>query len=420
MTSVLADRTTPALSPQVDVGPPVVKRGAPVHVVRDTRTDGHFMIGDREAFIIRRLDGAETFGRVAEEYRARFGRELAAESLNQLLGLLYAKRLLDIPGEPAAERDAAHARLREQNRRVTGGTPSLLVRRFPLIDPERAIDAILTRARWLVSAPFAAVATALVVAMIVVIGAQLATLWPAYVDGWSTRPFANAAALTALVVSLVTHEFTHGLTCVAFGGRCREMGVAWRLPLITVYTKVDDIFLLPSRRHRVTIAVAGTLAGLVVLLPAFAVLVLAPQGSARSAAVAVLLLGIPASLVNLLPVLRLDGQKALSHALGVWDVADEARHYWTGVGRLLLGRRSPARPRPRLTGAAAVVVPCYGVFLVVTLLGVTVAGTLWWWNTVGQTLSPAARIASVSAGIVSWLAWGLVRRARHARGGSDV
>lgn len=373
MTSTLAPHPTPVLGAEVTVGPPVRRLGQAVHVVRDLRSDGYFQVSPREAFVLTRLDGTRTFGDIEEDYHREFGKDLGDASWQQLMGLLYARRLLVPPGEDPAAGDTAYSRLREQNRagRVTPAT--LLRVRVPLVDPGPVIGRLQRDARWVMHPVTAALAAALVLLMAVTVGVRLPVLWEGYVASWTEAPVAVAAGVLVVLASLVVHEFAHAVTCVWFGGRCREMGVSWRFPLVTVYTKVEDIYLVPHRWQRVVVSLSGVLAGLVVLLPVFLVWLLVPAGHAVSdACVVVLVLGGMAQLVNLAPVLGLDGQKALSHALGVWDVAAESRAFWTAR---LRGRPTPAAP-----GAARWLVPAYGI-VVVLLLSVVTVWTLWvGWN----------------------------------------
>ncbi|MCK0112063.1 hypothetical protein MWU75_07940 [Ornithinimicrobium sp. F0845] len=374
MTSTLAPHPTPVLGAEVTVGPPVRRLGQTVHVVRDVRSDGYFQVSPREAFVLTRLDGTRTFGDVERDYRGAFGKDLGDASWQQLMGLLYARRLLVPPGEDAEAGRTAYEQLRQQNQAGRVTPPRVTRVRVPLIDPGPVIGWLQGRAAWLLHPVTAAVATALVLLMLLTVGLRLPLLWEGYVASWASAPVTVAVGVVVVLLSLLVHEFTHALTCVRYGGRCREMGISWRFPLITIYTKVEDIYLVPHRWQRVVVSLSGVLGGLVVLLPVFVTWLLVPAGHpVAETCVVVLVLGGMAQLVNLAPVLGLDGQKALSHALGVWDVADESRAYWTAVLR--------RRPAPVADGAARWVVPVYGV-VVVLLLSVVTLWTVW----VGVTL----------------------------------
>ncbi len=57
-------------------------------------------------------------------------------------------------------------------------------------------------------------------------------------------------ALASLVV-LVSHEFAHGLTCDAFGGRLTEMGVSLICYVFPgFYCNVSSVHRLSNRSHR--------------------------------------------------------------------------------------------------------------------------------------------------------------------------
>lgn len=370
MTSTLAPHPTPMLGEEVTIGPAIRKLGPEVHVVRDVRSDGYFQVSPREAFVMARLDGTQTFGQIEDAYQERFGKALGDSSWQQLLGLLYARRLLTQPGEDTRAAAAAYEKLRWQNQAARARPSSLWKVRRPLLDPGPVIGWLKQATPWLMHPVTTAIATILVLAMLVTVAFQWPSVWDGYVASWREHPLAVAFGVAGVLVSLVVHEFAHAVTCVWFGGRCREMGVSWRFPLITVYTKMEDIYLVPKRWQRVAVALSGVLAGLVALLPAFVVwLVVADSNPVSDACVVVLVLGSMSSLVNLAPVLGLDGQKAVSHALGVWDVAAESRAWWAG-------RLRGQAEESQLTGASVWVVPVYGV-VVVVLLTVMTLWTLW-------------------------------------------
>jgi hypothetical protein len=211
---------------------------------------------------------------------------------------------------------------------------------------------------------------------------------------------------TWLVVAL--HELAHGLTCRRFGGAATEMGVLWRFPLLTPYCKTDDMVLFPRQRQRVYTAFAGTFVNLVFLVPfAVAWRLTDPGTHAHALAASLLLFGSLTVLLNLTPVLRLDGYFMLNHALGMADLRTGTYRFWT----TLLRRRRPAYQRPADRWAYLV----YGLVTAVLCVAVlaAVVGS-WYWN-LSRWTGPVAAVTVLVAEAVVVVAVLVVVRRRRAR-----
>lgn len=362
----------PRLRRDVRISPAILRDGRWVHVVSDERVDGLYLVGEREAFIASRLDGRSTFAEITDGYRERFGRTLGGASWSQLFGLLAERALLELPVDDDARLD----RLRRAAAERRDAGQGLLVRRWPLVDPDAALRSLVRRAPWTASRGALVLASAAAVLLIVLVPARWSDLWPRYQEAWRDEPGTAWAAVLVVLVSLVAHEVGHGLACVRLGGSCHEMGVSWRAPLLTVYTRVDDVTHLERARDRVTVTLAGVVVQSAVLAPWVLALLVSGVGSAgHGLVVVVVVTGWAATTVNLLPVLHLDGEKAVAHAVRVWDLAGEARH----LSGVLVGRASTVATTTQraVVGVVVVLIGTASIVLVVVLLR-------WWWGAVGS------------------------------------
>ena len=141
----------------------------------------------------------------------------------------------------------------------------------------------------------------------------------------------------------VTHEFAHGTTCKAFGGRATEVGallVYYFLPAF--YCNVSGIHLIPTRGRRLWVIAAGVywqlMVGATALLAWF---ILAPHTLLADIAFIVLLGSVLDVFFNANPLIKLDGYYFLSQWLRMPNLMDRSRGYWRGMlKRMLFGERN--------------------------------------------------------------------------------
>lgn len=392
----------PRLRRAVRVGPPLRRGPATVHIVADTETLAYVQVGPREAFLMSRLDGERTLAQIGVEYAERFGRRLAAEHWQQLLGLLAARGLVE-PADPALlERIRAEAALARRSR---GRSP--LLWRVPIPGAAELVPSIARWFGWLLH-PIVAVPLALAgVAACVLVALDWAALYAAVRQGSSRWPVMIPGLLLAWIMT-GCHELGHGVACHRFGGRPTQIGLMWRFPLIAPYCKVDDVVTFHRPGHRVMTSFAGVYVNLVLLVPVAAWWLWGPDsGWPRGVGAALLLFGASAVVINLLPVLRLDGYHMLEHATSTIDLQSESFRF---TAAFLRHGRAGVRGYPRAARriyagytllAAAIVGPA--LFLIVRLWFVTLAA---WWG------GPAAALVLLGEALLlaAFLRWAVRRR----------
>ena len=74
---------------------------------------------------------------------------------------------------------------------------------------------------------------------------------------YTLREHYLAIFLAATLIGF-SHEFAHGLTCKAFGGRVPEVGVLMIYYLLpALYCNVSGAYLIPERNRRLWVILAG-------------------------------------------------------------------------------------------------------------------------------------------------------------------
>jgi putative peptide zinc metalloprotease protein len=157
-----------------------------------------------------------------------------------------------------------------------------------------------------------------------------------------------------LLVALV-HELAHALTLHRFGGRVREMGLTTVALFPCFYCDVTDAYLLPQKRQRLAVALAGPFAQAVLGAIGSVWLALAPPSAAtaRYGLACTALIGV-LSMANLFPFAKTDGYYALTELLNAPNLR---RHAW----QWLANKLRPARERSNLARGSAWAFWLYGM-----------------------------------------------------------
>lgn len=307
--------------------------GHPTWVVEDPAAGGYYRVGPVEMEII-----------------ARLGRGSVAEAINRETAFTVDQATVDATVEWLATRGllaaspaemARHAKAKRQGlgRRLLHGYVSF---RIPLLRPDRLVGRL---TGWLSFASgswfrwgffwFAL----LVGFMVAERSGELAAQLPGMMSWEGALLFAAAAA-----VGHAVHELGHAVAAKRHGCRVPTMGLLFIVFVPLPYTDVTDAWRLKSRRSRVEIGLAGVLAELRLAVAAAFLWCLLPDGSARSAALALWTASVAATVaLNASPFMRFDAYYVLCDLTGVANLQPRsfalACH---ALRRLFLGVDEPA------------------------------------------------------------------------------
>ncbi len=242
---------------------------------------------------------------------------------------------------------------RDREKAAAGPKQSPLYLRLPLLDPDRFFTAFEPALRFVWTWGFAALYAALVVFAGWTVLSNRTELAASIPDlgsfGWAGGLLLAAVFLTAL------HECAHGLTCKHFGGKVPEMGfllIFFFMPAL--YVDVTDAWLFRTRGRRLLVGLAGPLFDLGAASLAVIVWSISPAGPLQAAAIFCATASTVSVLMNLNPLMRLDGYYILTDLSGIPNLRSTAFRAMSAVlGRR--GERTPLGPRAR------VFVAVYGV-----------------------------------------------------------
>ncbi|MEM6330287.1 MAG: hypothetical protein AAF790_08565, partial [Planctomycetota bacterium] len=232
-----------------------------------------------------------------------------------------------------------------------------LMFRVPLGSPQP----LLVRCRPLLARAPRAAALWVAVAAVLAAAAVLLTRWPAFAVAYGslvTPGRVLSVGLAWLALRLV-HEVGHAVACFALGGEVTSAGCLFVAGAPLTYVDVSSSARLPTRRQRLTVALAGIAAEL--LLAAVLILlwgVLPTAITLRLAADALLAVAVGTLLFNLNPLMKFDGYFVLMEVTGLENLYERGAAAVAGLlGRFVWGRRE----RPAAVGRGPWPVLVYGV-----------------------------------------------------------
>jgi len=303
-----------------------------VFVVKDPLHNQFFRLNETDHFIAAQLDGQTPLETIRRRVEEKFNVSLSQPSLAHFVASLRKSKLLE-SGDAQRQRRARRGRLR--------GSPLYL--RFKLLDPDALLQQLVRRVRFCFTPAFVAGSATAIVWAILLAAANWNGLRQDLIG--LMRWEAVIGLVTAMFAVSTAHEFAHSLTCKHFGGEVRELGFLLVYLQPALYCNVSDAWLFPDKRRRLWVGFAGPYFEM--FLWACAVLlwrVTDPETWLNFAALAVIATSGLKTLLNLNPLLKLDGYYLLCDLLDIPNLRRRAFKYiGQGMRRLAgFGETKPA------------------------------------------------------------------------------
>ena len=344
--------------------------------VKDPISLEYFHLRDEEYAILQMLDAKTSLQEIQTRFSQMFAPlQLSLERLQSFLANLYRQGLLLADaggqGEQLLNRFAKERRADIINR-VTG----ILSIRFRGVDPQRLLDWLYPKCRWMFSTGAMLSAVLLVVAAMTLVAVQFDVVMrkmPAFGDYFTAGNFASLAAV--LIVVKIIHELGHALTCQHFGGECHELGIMLLVFTPCLYCNVSDAWMLPNKWHRIAISSAGICVEFVLAAICTFLWWFSHPGLLNTLFLNVMVVcSVSTLLFNGNPLLRYDGYYILSDLIQVPNLSAEASGWLRRTfSRYCLGLRSfePDRltdSKRRVVALYAVTATVYRWFIVLAIL----------------------------------------------------
>ncbi|MFF2206227.1 FHA domain-containing protein [Streptomyces sp. NPDC058145] len=392
------------------------ERGAPRWVLSSTRTGRYLELDERQVFLWHAVDGENTVRDLLFAYAERYG-ELALPRIESALAAFADAGLLrGLPGRPEEERPAGW---RRAGRAVYRALLKLEVS-VPGLD--RLVSRLYQAFGWRLFTRTGVLLTWLSVAggLVAFFAAQGHHHLLDFGGAGAWGPVLLAAGY---VTALLVHELTHALAVKSYGRKVRRGGFLLMMGMPFAFVDTSDMW-FGTRWSRVVVALSGPLSTAALAGWCATGAALLPAGPA-SAVLYHLAFGLYLNtLYNFNPMMPLDGYQALTDALRVPRLREEASAYFrTGLWRDL---RAGQRPGARQAGMAA-----YGLAVVVGTYGFLALALLAWRSRIGDLLEGRLAepwttvIEAAVAALVAFPVWAaplrrLLRRVRRRRDAKEL
>jgi putative peptide zinc metalloprotease protein len=277
--------------------------------------------------ILGRLDGLSTVHDIWEASVVCLGDDAPTQDdIIALLGRLHSVDALQLNVTP----DCLELFERSQRSKKTWWKTVLrspLSVRIPLLDPERALSAIMP----IVGPVFSR--GGFVVWLLVVIWAVLiaALHWPELSHGGIDQILDPSNLLLLLLVYPVVktfHEFGHAITTRKWGGEVHEMGITLLVFVPIPYVDASAMSAVGSKYRRMLISASGMMVELFLAAIALLIWINVEPGLLRLTAFNVMLIsGVSTLIFNGNPLLRFDAYYILKDAIGIPNLASRSSRY---------------------------------------------------------------------------------------------
>lgn len=354
-------------------------RGVTWHVLRDPSNNKFFRLHTSAYQLVGLLDGRHTVGEAWAIVSERFGDDAPTQGETlQLIGQLYVSNLLE--GDLPADAAGLFRRYRKRVRKEVGGyIMNLLFARFPIMDPNRLLDALLPLARWF----FGPVGVVVWLALLIAGGWQLLGAWPRLaMESQSILQPDNLLPLYAgTILAKILHELGHGFACKRFGEKSTGGGEVHTLGIMLVafipmpYVDASSAWALRSKWQRCFVGAAGMYVELALAAVAAIIWANTAEGVLlhRLCYNLMFVAGMSALLFNANPLIKFDGYYILSDLLETPNLQQRGREALQWLWKKTIGGiRRPHRPFQRINEAVllmiySVAATIYRVFLTVAI-----------------------------------------------------
>jgi putative peptide zinc metalloprotease protein len=316
-------------------------RGELSFIVKDPATRKYFRFRPLEVAVMQSLDGERTVAEAAAalvEQGLKVSATAVGRFAEKLKGMGLCERTLRESSVLLMER----LRAQRRSRLSTGPFKGNILRfRWSFGDPDKLLDRTIPYLRFCFTRGFVLASLALFVAQFVILAAK----WPEFVraitDIYLLRASVWDYVLFWMIGNLIiaAHELGHAYACKRYGGEVHEIGVMMLYFEMAFFCNVNDAWTFPDRKARLWVTAAGSWVQMALGSVCAIVWYLAePDTLVADVALAGFLVGgITAVVINLNPLIPLDGYYALCDWLEVPNLRKRAFDHlsWTIRARWL-------------------------------------------------------------------------------------
>jgi putative peptide zinc metalloprotease protein len=331
----LSRKNPPRIDPDLIIREDVTD-GEPIVAVYQRSTANLLRLKPTQWQLARLFDGVRTYEETATAFEAETGVPLTADEAR-----IFAENM-DENGfwykDPQEKNIAMNEKLAAQRSRrlLSGKSINVAHIQFSAWDPDRYLTR-LDRAigEYVFSAWFTLLAVVLFLFQAVVFTMKWNIIGPdipLYFD-FTKKAFSDLVEFWLLLLVIgFFHETSHGLTCKHFGGEVHSMGLMFLYLTPAFYVDVTEVWVSASRLERMATIIAGLWAEMIMCGVAMIVWMNTQTGEwlHNFSYKFILLSGLALLVVNLNPLIKLDGYYFLTEWLRIPDLKERSTAFLTG------------------------------------------------------------------------------------------
>jgi putative peptide zinc metalloprotease protein len=374
MSAVLTEPVHESMDrPEIDPGTPLPRRRQDL-IVRPATTQGwfvvkapasasYFQIGLAEHFLLGQLDGERTAIVVRKAFEEHFKEPLTASDLDDFLKMASSMELLEVADGTAPLAPSSRPR-----------TPqNFLYFRKNLFDPNAFFNWLTPKISFFWTRGFVVLSVSLFIAAFVIAWTNRTDLFSRFESMFDWQVL--ALFWTTVVITMVLHEFAHGLTCKYFGGEVHEVGVLVMFFTPCLYCNVSDAWLFPEKWKRIWVGIAGPYLDLCLwALATFVWRVTVEDSAINYVSWTVMATCASRTVMNFNPLMKSDGYYLLSDWMQIPNLSNYSMQRWGATARWLLW--GAARPEKIPQGKFIVGYGFLSWAFIILFLGLMIPGLL--------------------------------------------
>jgi putative peptide zinc metalloprotease protein len=330
---------TPKLDPRV-IAHEQIEGGVRTVLAMQYGGEGFYRLSPDDWTLMQLFDGQRSFGEVAQEFEARAGIRYTEEQLAEFVDAFRDTELFyKTPSERNLALMEALVRDRKRRRRKKLDLSDIVIITW---NSNPYFDWLYPKLKFIYTRWFTLLTLAWFAFMIWVLWNQMGELWNdslTYYNFTQKSLYDLAEFWFSFAFVVFFHESAHGLTCKHWGARVHRMGFTLFYLAPTFYCDVSEAYLYGGKWQRISIMFAG--AWIELMMCSFAALVwwgTVPGMLAHELAYTTLLVaGIAIIVLNLNPLIKLDGYYILCELIGIPDLKERSTAYLTNWVRSMLG-----------------------------------------------------------------------------------
>jgi putative peptide zinc metalloprotease protein len=316
-----------------------IEDGEPVIVIIVRGRELIYRLPPEQWHLVELFDGNRSWEEVADLYAELYGVRYDPEDVREFTSTLDA---VNFWYQTPLERNVALQQKLEAGRHQHAHKKSkfgdVAHMQFSAWDPNRYFDRIYPWLRWIYTPWFAGLCLALFAFMTFVFIVNWGQIGGDTLQFYSFTQKTPADLAEFWILFLILgyfHESAHGLTCKHYGGQVHAMGFHLIYLTPAFFVDVSEAWVWATRWQRFITILAGIWVEMIFCGVATIVWWGTPAGSpAHDLAYKIMLItGVVVVVVNMNPLIKLDGYYAFSEILGFADIKEKSTSYLSGLVR---------------------------------------------------------------------------------------